>query len=169
MFAAVSMGQRIDQYGWTPERIWGVVAVGVAITYGAAGWWAASSRPRGFDDPLRPLQTQAGHRPVRPWPCSWRCRSSISARFSATSQVARLESGKVQAERIRLAAMAFDFGPDGRERLEEIARGGPPESAQTGAWQGRFSTKNRGDVSGKSSNRTVASANLAISPPAFRE
>src|SRR5512139_1354576 len=31
VLAAMSMGERINQYGWTPERIWGVIAVGIAI------------------------------------------------------------------------------------------------------------------------------------------
>ncbi|MEO7410406.1 MAG: DUF4153 domain-containing protein, partial [Sphingomicrobium sp.] len=40
IIAAVSLGVRIGQYGWTPERIWGVFAVAVAIVYGLAGWWS---------------------------------------------------------------------------------------------------------------------------------
>ena len=34
VLAAMSMGERISQYGWTPERIWGVVAVTIAIAWG---------------------------------------------------------------------------------------------------------------------------------------
>jgi len=37
VIAALSLGQRIGQYGWTPERIWGVVAVAVALGYGLVG------------------------------------------------------------------------------------------------------------------------------------
>src|SRR5690606_39665005 len=36
VLAALSMGERINQYGWTPERIWAVVAVGAALAYGLA-------------------------------------------------------------------------------------------------------------------------------------
>src|SRR3546814_19967114 len=50
------MGLRIGQYGWTPERIWGVIAVGVALAYGLAGLWAVAKGRRAFDDRLRPLQ-----------------------------------------------------------------------------------------------------------------
>src|SRR3546814_4857887 len=54
IIAAVSMGLRIGQYGWTPERIWGVIAVGVALAYGLAGLWAVAKGRRAFDDRLRP-------------------------------------------------------------------------------------------------------------------
>src|SRR3546814_14484251 len=37
IIAAVSMQVRIGQYGWTPERIWGVIAVGIVLEYGIAG------------------------------------------------------------------------------------------------------------------------------------
>jgi hypothetical protein len=124
VLAGASMGQRIGQYGWTPERIWGVIAVGVAIAYGLLGWWAAYRGRRDFDDPLRPLQTKLAiglcglalflALPILDF-------GSISAR----SQIARLESGEVKAEEFDWAAMAFDFGPEGRERLVEIQNSGP--------------------------------------------
>jgi hypothetical protein len=124
IFAAMSMGQRIGQYGWTPERIWGVVAVGIAVLYGAAGWWAVFKGRQDFDDSLRPLQTGMAiglcglalflALPILDF-------GSISAR----SQLARLESGKVKAEDFDWTAMAFDFGKAGRKHLAEIERRGP--------------------------------------------
>ncbi len=38
MFAAISMGIRIDQYGLAPERLWALVAIAVAVAYGLAYW-----------------------------------------------------------------------------------------------------------------------------------
>ena len=123
ILAALSMGERINQYGWTPERIWGVVAVAIAIVYGAAAWWAVYRGRKDFDDPLRPLQTKLAiglcgvalflALPIVDF-------GSISAR----SQLARLESGKVTAVEFDWTAMAFDFGPEGRERLEEVSSKG---------------------------------------------
>jgi hypothetical protein len=45
--------------------------------------------------------------------------------ISARSQLVRLESGTIKAEEFDWTAMAFDFGPEGRERLAEIANSGP--------------------------------------------
>ncbi len=53
--------------------------------------------------------------------------------ISARSQLARLESGKIKAEEFDWTAMAFDFGPEGRERLAEIANAGAADVRQTGA------------------------------------
>ena len=54
-FAAVSMGTRIAQHGLSPERLWGLVAIAVAVAYGLAwlaavvrrleGWRVARPRP----------------------------------------------------------------------------------------------------------------------------
>jgi len=121
--AALSMGQRIGQYGWTPERIWGVIAVGMALAYGAAGWWAVFKGRMNFDDPLRPLQTK-----LAIGLCGLALLLALPivdfGAISARSQLARLESGKVKAEEFDWTAMAFDFGPEGRERLTEMAKNG---------------------------------------------
>lgn len=124
ILAALSMGERISQYGWTPERIWGVVAVAIAIAYGAAAWWAVYKGRKDFDDPLRPLQTK-----LAIGLCGLALLLALPlvdfGAISARSQMARLESGKVTPEEFDWTAMAFDFGPEGRERLAEIAKSGP--------------------------------------------
>ena len=126
IIAAVSLGQRIGQYGWTPERIWGVVAVAVAIFYGVAGWWAAGKGRVDFDDVLRPLQTK-----MALGLCGLALFLALPildfGAISARSQLARLQNGSVKAEEFDWAAMAFDFGPAGRERLERIVASGPSD------------------------------------------
>ena len=126
VLAAVSMGLRIGQYGWTPERIWGVIAVGVAIAYGLAGWWSVWRGRADFDEPLRPMQTA-----LAIGLCGLALFLALPildfGAISARSQVARLEAGKVEPAEFDWAAMAFDFGPAGRERLRELARGGPAQ------------------------------------------
>jgi hypothetical protein len=126
IIAAISIAQRIGQYGWTPERIWGVIAVGVAITYGAASWWSACRARRDFDDVLRPLQIT-----MAIGLCGLALFLALPivdfGAISAKSQMARFAAGKVPAAEFDWRAMAFDFGPAGRSRLREIARSGPPD------------------------------------------
>jgi hypothetical protein len=125
-FAALSMGQRIGQYGWTPERIWGVIAVAIAITYGAAAWWAVFKGRQDFDDPLRPLQTS-----LAIGVCGLALFLALPivdfGAISAKSQLARLQSGKVKAEEFDWTAMAFDFGKSGRNHLARIEKSGPAD------------------------------------------
>ena len=133
VLAALSMGERIDQYGWTPERIWGVVAVAIAIAYGAVAWWAVFKGRVEFDEPLRPLQTG-----LAIGLCGLALFLALPivdfGAISARSQLARLEAGKVKPEEFDWTAMAFDFGPKGREGLAEIAKTGPAAQRSLAAY-----------------------------------
>ena len=124
--AAAAMGLRIGQYGWTPERMWGAIAVAIALAYGALGWWSVWRGRRDFDDVLRPLQIK-----LALGVCALMTFLALPVldfgAISARSQVARLESGKVEPAKFDWAAMAFDFGPAGRKRLRELARSGPTQ------------------------------------------
>ena len=123
ILAAISMGQRIGQYGWTPERIWGAIAVAVALAYGLIGWWSIFRGRTRFDQPLRPMQTK-----LAIGLCGLALLLALPildfGAISARSQLARLESGKVQVEDFDWTAMAFDFGPSGRKALERMKRTG---------------------------------------------
>jgi hypothetical protein len=124
VLAGLAMGIRIGEYGWTPERIWGAIAVCVAIAYGLGGWWSIWRGRREFDDELRPVQTKLAIAV-----CGIALFLALPildfGAISARSQLARLESGRVEPEKFDWAAMAFDFGPAGRRRLADIARTGP--------------------------------------------
>lgn len=171
IFAALSMGQRITQYGWTPERIWGVTAVAIAIAYGAAGWWAVFKGRRDFDDQLRPLQTG-----MAIGLCGLALFLALPildfGAISARSQLARLESSQVKPEDFDWAAMAFDFGPEGRERLAEIQKSGPP--AQRELAHAALVSDNRYTVTEKSESISkqarldqylrIASPDIAMTP-----
>ena len=124
VLAGFAMGIRIGEYGWTPERIWGAIAVGVAIAYGLGGWWSIWRARRDFDDQLRPVQTNLAIAV-----CGLALFLALPildfGAISARSQLARLESGRIEPEKFDWAAMAFDFGPAGRKRLTDVARTGP--------------------------------------------
>jgi len=124
VIAAMSIGARIHQYGWTPERIWGAIAVAVAVVCGLSGWYAIWRGRLEFDEPLRPLQTK-----LAVGLCGLALFLALPivdfGAISARSQLARLESGQVAPTEFDWRAMAFDFGPSGRNRLRQIAQSGP--------------------------------------------
>nr|WP_294850214.1 DUF4153 domain-containing protein [uncultured Sphingomonas sp.] len=133
ILAALSMGQRIGQYGWTPERLWGVIAIIVAVVTGVIFWWSLVKGRLNFADVVRPLQIKVAlgvvgiaiflALPIMDF-------GSISAR----SQLARLQSGKVKPTDFDWRAMAFDFGPSGRTALEQVrSKANDPEERNLAA------------------------------------
>lgn len=122
LISAVSLGMRINQYGWTPSRIWGVIAVGFAIAYGLAATWSLLKGRMGFDGLLRDLQVKIAMALVGAGLFLALPIVDFGA-ISARSQLARLDAGKVSADEFDWRAMAFDFGPTGRKRLEAIVNG----------------------------------------------
>jgi len=143
IIAAISLGLRIDQYGWTPERIWGVIAVAVALVYGVVGWLAAARGRARFDDLLRPLQTR-----LALGVCGVAVLLALPiidfGAISARSQVERLAAGRTAPADFDWQAMAFDFGPAGRRRLAEIARSGGPDQRKLAS--AALATKDRHQV-----------------------
>jgi len=154
--SALSIGQRIGQYGWTPERIWGVIAVAVALAYGAAAWWTVWRGRRDFDDALRPVQTRLA--------IGLCCVALFLAlpildfgAISASSQMKRFATGRIPAAEFDWRAMAFDFGPAGRERLADIAGSGPADQRKLAS--AALASKNRHDVE-EQVQKTASTANL---------
>jgi hypothetical protein len=125
IFAAISMGIRIDQHGLTPERIWALVTIVIATAFGLA-YWAGLARGRwqGWAAMLRRANLNLA------------VASSALALFlalpildfggiSARNQVARLDAGAVSPEDFDYAALRWDFGDAGRAVLDDlVARDG---------------------------------------------
>ncbi|WP_082545127.1 DUF4153 domain-containing protein [Sphingopyxis sp. Root1497] len=148
VIAYYSMHLRVIQYGWTPERIWGVVAAMIALAYGVAGLWSVAKGRRGFDDVLRPLQQKLA------------IGLTLLALFlalpivdfgaiSTRDQVARLKSGAVASEKFDWAALAFDFGPDGRAALKDLAKSVDKTRAGLAEWA--LKAKDRWELNGSGS------------------
>ncbi|GEM_PF-285767 len=123
IFAAISMGIRVDQYGLAPERIWGLIAVAVACAYGLACWVALlRGRKSGWSLRLREanLHLAAGV-------CLLALVLALPlwdfGAMSARNQLSRLETGKVSVADFDYAALRWDFGDAGREALAELAAG----------------------------------------------
>ncbi|MBB6425387.1 DUF4153 domain-containing protein [Sphingopyxis sp. JAI128] len=133
VIAFYSMHLRVIQYGWTPERLWGLIAALIALGYGVAGLWAVARGRRDFDDWLRPLQQKLA------------IGLTLLALFlalpildfgaiSTRDQVARLKSGATPVEKFDWAAMAFDFGPSGRAALTDMAKSVDRTKAGLASW-----------------------------------
>ncbi len=143
--ATYSMHLRVVQYGWTPERIWGVIAATIALAYGLAGLWAVVKGRRDFDDVLRPLQQKLAigvallalllALPILDF-------GAISTR----DQIARLMAGATPVEKFDWAAMAYDFGPSGRAALNDMSRS--PQQAKRTLAKAALAAKSRWDLTG---------------------
>jgi len=123
IIAAIAMGLRIGQYGFSPDRLWALVFVIFASACGVA-YWAALLRGRmGWAPFARRANLTlafaiAGVAFFLATPIL-----SFNA-ISARDQVARLESGKVTIDTFDWAALAFDFGEPGRAALKRLAASG---------------------------------------------
>lgn len=123
LFAAISMGIRIDQYGLAPERIWALVAIAVAVAYGLAYWVGlARGRRAGWSGQLRSANLN-----LAVAVCVLALILALPifdfGAVSTRNQLARLEAGAVSVEEFDYAALRWDFGDAGREALGELAEG----------------------------------------------
>lgn len=128
VISALSMGVRIGQYGWTPDRIWGLIAVIVACVYGVAYLVSVAralraKAPLDWDDHLRPANVK-----IALGICGLALFLAMPildfGAMSARDQVARLKSGTTKEAEFDWKAMAFDFGPKGRAALTALSKTG---------------------------------------------
>src|SRR5690606_12693121 len=130
VFAAVSMGLRLNQYGLAPERLWGLVAILVACAWGL-GYWIALARGgrHGWAGRLR-----AANFHLALGGCVLALLLALPifdfGAISTRNQVARLESGKVTPEQFDFAALRWDFGEPGRKALARLAQGDNARAAE---------------------------------------
>jgi hypothetical protein len=123
VFAAFSMGMRLDQYGLAPERLWALVAIVVACVCGV-GYWVALVRGRkgGWTGYLRRATFHLGL-----VVCGFAVLLALPifdfGAISTRNQVARLESGAVTPDEFDYAALRWDFGEPGRRALDRLAKG----------------------------------------------
>jgi hypothetical protein len=123
--AAVSLGKRVGQYGFTPDRLWGMAIVSVAVAVAAAYLLALVWRRLDW----------ARH--IRRYNVALAAGVCLLALFlalpivdfgaiSARDQLAMLESGKIAPDKFDWRAMRFDFGPGGLRALERLRDKGAP-------------------------------------------
>ncbi|HEU4652166.1 MAG TPA: DUF4153 domain-containing protein, partial [Croceibacterium sp.] len=168
LFAAFSMGLRLNQYGLAPERLWGLVAIVVACVCGV-GYWVALARGRtgGWAGHLRRATFHLGL-----IVCAFAVLLALPildfGAISARNQVARLESGKVPVDQFDFAALRWDFGEPGRRALRQLARAGNPRIAELA--ETALSQTSRVYTSYDKTVRTDADFTLRVQPddPALR-
>ena len=120
IMAAVSMGTRIAQHGLSPERIWALVAIALAVTFGVAYF---ASAIRGRREGWRGFLRQSNlHLAVMTAVLAFLLAMPILnfGSISTSNQLARLSSGAVSVEDFDYAALKWDFGDSGREALQEL-------------------------------------------------
>lgn len=124
ILAGYALWLRIDQYGLTPDRVFAsaylVVAVGFTI-----GYALAAVKPGPWMKPLEPtnlimaavsvLLLIALFTPI-----------ADPARLSVASQVKRLETGRIKADKFDFQFLRFDAGRYGREALDKLKTGRDP-------------------------------------------
>jgi uncharacterized protein DUF4153 len=130
--AVVSIGLRIGQHGLTPDRLWAAICVSVALIYGLLYWLALARGRSAWPERVRGTNV---------WLALGVCviaavLATPLVNFGAISthdQVARLTSGKISPDEFDWRALAFDFGPSGRNAAEQLKRSGPTQAIRTAA------------------------------------
>jgi len=133
IIAAISTGLRVNQYGFTPERIWAVIFTAIACAYGLAylvsllrgreARWTGFVRPAN----MRLALFLCGLAFLLSTPLL-----SFGA-ISARDQVSRLTSGQTPVDKFDFAALRFDFGPAGVNALKTLAKEGKTQEIRTAA------------------------------------
>lgn len=120
--AAISTGLRIDQYGFSPDRLWAIVFVGLIAAISMA--YLATFRARGqWPALLRPTNVRLGMALCAVGLLLATPLINFGA-ISTRDQLARLNGGAVSPEKFDWRALAFDFGPSGRRALEKLRKTG---------------------------------------------
>jgi hypothetical protein len=115
------MGLRLNQYGMTPDRLWGLVVVTFAVGYGIVYLVDAARGRQGW----APLIRRDNIRLAFATMAAGLVMATPILGFDAISvrdQVARLKSAKVSVDKFDWAALAFDFGDPGKRALADLAR-----------------------------------------------
>jgi hypothetical protein len=119
--AAVSTGKRIAQHGFTPDRLWAAVFIAITVAGAAAYLFAVIRGRAGWPALLRTLNLR-----IAVGICLIALFLALPivsfGSISTRDQLARLQSGRIAADKFDWAALRYDFGPSGRRALERLVR-----------------------------------------------
>lgn len=163
--AAVSMGTRIAQHGLSPERLWALVAIAVALAYGLAYFVAAlRGRRAGWRELLRRANL---HLAVVTCAIAFLLALPVFdfGTVAARNQVARLERGAVSADEFDYAALRWEFGDAGRRALARLASSKDPEVAKLAAAMQAQKVRPYGPVTPEERVAIAEQARIEVSSP----
>ena len=129
--AAWAIGQRVVQYGWTPDRLAAAVSAFVVLAYGLTyalsvlrgPGWRAHIRRANIWMALGMIALAA----------LWLSPVLNAERISTRSQIARFEAGKVAPGALDLWAIAHDWGRAGQAGLARLSAPDHPRAAALAA------------------------------------
>lgn len=121
VLAAVAIGLRIDQYGFTPDRLWALTFVVIASAFGVAYLVSLVRGRLDWAEQVRPANLNlafglCGVALLLATPLV-----SFNA-ISTRDQVARLESGRIKPDKFDWRALAFEFGESGKAALAKLQK-----------------------------------------------
>jgi len=142
--AWVSVRARVDQYGYSPDRLWALTLAGIACAAGAVYWWALAQR--------RDVLSAA--RRAHLWLMIGLTALAVLlstpivgfGTISAHDQEARLLDGKVAPAKFDWRALHDDFGPAGRATVERLKRSPNVEIAKRARTAGQAARGMEGEL-----------------------
>jgi hypothetical protein len=162
--AAISTALRINQYGFTPSRLWGVVAVAIAAAYALLYLYALIRGRTNWADRVRPANIKLA---IGVCMVALLLATPLAqfGAISARSQLTRLESGQVSPAQFDWRSMRFDFGRSGVAALERLrSTGRTPEIRRLA--QTALNVTNPWDLPDSSGNQGQAYAAAILVDPA---
>ncbi len=125
--AAIAIQLRVKQYGWTPDRLWAAVVCALLIGYGVM-YLLAAMRRLTFNESIRRANLY-----LAIIVCAMAVLLATPlldfGAYSVKDQLARFQDNRVPEEDLDLVAMAFDFGPAGRQALQALKVDASPSLA----------------------------------------
>lgn len=126
LVAVVAIKLRVEQYGWTPDRLWATVVCGLLVLYGLS--YILAGLTKAFPKVIRSVNLYLA---------LVICAVALIlatplfdfGKVSARDQISRFSEGTISAENLDLSALAFDFGPAGRAALESLKTTASPALA----------------------------------------
>jgi len=153
VMAALSMGTRIAQHGLSPERLWALIAIAVAVAYGVAYFASAIRGWRKLMEGGWRGHLRQSNLHLAVVTCAIALILALPifnfGAISASNQIARLASGAVSAEDFDYAALRWDFGDAGKEALAGLAKSNNPQIAKLAAGAQAMETRAFGPLRGE--------------------